>query len=206
MKLKSTILGLSFALIQQAAQAAPVVYFDFNGDGLQDTTVSVNLGETFNASLYVTNVDNLQGGLLAWGSEVTFNNAVLSANAFTIDSQWPFEGAENTLTNASGGVDLFASRLSGLTGTIKLADISFNALTAGSSFLSMNELFADNINFVGFGSANGFDYETSTEAATGINFSNADATITVSAVPVPPAVILFLSGLLGLVRIKKYTA
>ena len=87
MKLKSTILGLSFALIQQAAQAAPVVYFDFNGDGLQDTTTSVNLGETFNASLYVTNVDDLQGGLLAWGSEVTFNNAVLSATDFTIDSQ-----------------------------------------------------------------------------------------------------------------------
>jgi len=206
MKLKSTILGLSFALIQQAAQAAPVVYFDFNGDGLQDTTASVNLGETFNASLYVTNVDNLQGGLLAWGSEVTFNNAVLSANTFTIDSQWPFEGAENTLTNASGGVDLFASRLSGLTGTIKLADISFNALTAGTSFLSMNELFADNVNFVGFGSANGFDYETSTQTVAGINFSNADASITVSAVPVPPAVVLFLSGLLGLVSIKKRSA
>lgn len=197
MKLKIIIITLGL-FFQSVVQAAPIVYFDFDGDGLQDSNTSVLLGDSFTASLYVTNVDSIEGGLLGWGSEVNFSNTILSASSYSIDNQWFLPGIDNNINNAGSSVELFAARLSpGLTGTIKLADINFDTLSIGSSQLTMSELFSNNTNFIGFGGANGYDYDAD------IIFSNADATINVSAVPLPPAILLFVSGLIGLAGIKK---
>jgi len=195
LRIHMIVLGLFF---HSVAQAAPIVYFDFDGDGLQDTSTSVALGTSFTAGLYVTNVDSLEGGLLGWGSEINFDNTQLSANSYTIDSQWFIPGNGNNINNAGGSVELFAARLSpGLTGTIKLADINFDTLDIGSSMLTMSELFSGNLDFIGFGGATGYNYDAD------ILFNNADAMINVSAVPLPPAILLFISGLLGLVGIRK---
>jgi len=196
MKLKIIIITLGL-FFQSVVQAAPIVYFDFDGDGLQDSSTSVVLGSSFTASLYVTNVDAVEGGLLGWGSEVNFNNTLISANSYSLDGQWFLPGVENNINNAGSSVELFAARLSGLTGTIKLADINFDTLSIGSSQLTMSELFSANLSFTGFGGASGHDYDAN------ILFSNADATINVSAVPLPPAILLFVSGLIGLSGIKK---
>ncbi|VAW58236.1 hypothetical protein MNBD_GAMMA11-1246 [hydrothermal vent metagenome] len=200
MNLRIIIAGLTLALFQQTSQAIPVVYFDFDGDGLQDTSVTAVSGSTLTASLYVANVDDLEGGLLGWGSEINFNNTLLSANSYSIDNQWFLQG-NNNINNAGSSVELFASRLgAGLTGTLKLADISFDTLGAGSSLLTMNELFADNAAFIGFGGANTPSYNYDAE----IIFSSANTTVNITAVPLPPAIVLFLSGLFGLVGIKKF--
>lgn len=188
------MLGLSF---QSVLQAAPIVYFDFDGDGLQDTSTSVALGDSFTASLYVTNVDTEESGLLGWGSEVNFSNSVLSASSYSIGSQWFIPGIDNNINNAGSSVELYAARTSGLTGTIKLADINFDTLSVGASQLTMSELFSTNLTFIGFGAASNYDYDAD------ILFSNADATINVSAVPIPPAILLFVSGLIGLCGIKR---
>lgn len=183
---------------QSVVQAAPIVYFDLDGDGLQDFSTSVALGTSFTASLYVTNVDDLEGGLLGWGSEVNFNNTQLSVSSYDIDSQWFLSGVDNNINNTDGSVELLASKfIPGLTTTIKLADINIDTLDIGSSILTMSELLSGNLDIVGFGGANGYNYDAD------ILFSNADATINISAVPVPPAIFLFISGLVGLAGIKK---
>ncbi|HED36158.1 MAG TPA: hypothetical protein ENJ08_18335 [Gammaproteobacteria bacterium] len=201
MNLKTVIIGLSLALFQQASQAIPVVYFDFDGDGLQDTSVNVVLGDTLTASLYVANVDSVEGGLIGWGAEVSFDSTQLFASSYNIDSQWFLASSSNNINNANSNAELFASRIgTGLTGTIKLADISFDTLSAGSSLLAMDELFVDNTLFIGFGGANTPSYNYDAE----IDFSAANAAVNVSAVPVPPAILLFLSGLAGLLGVKRF--
>lgn len=198
MNLKFTLLAVSLVLMSlQTVQAAPVVYFDFDGDGLKDSSFSAALGDTLTASLYVTNVDSLQGGLFGWGTEINFLNSELSANSYSIDSQWYLPGVDNFIDNNNSLVSLYSTRLSGLTGTIKLAEISFTTLSAGSSLLSMSELSAGKLNFVGFGGAASYNYDPQ------IMFGEATATINVSAVPVPPAILLFVSGLIGLMGFKK---
>jgi len=203
MNLKAIITGLGLALFQQTSQAIPVVYFDFDGDGLQDTSVTAALGDTLTAGLYVSNVDDLEGGLIAWGSEINFNNAQLSAGSFSVDSQWFLSSSANNINNTEGSVELFSSIFgAGLTGTLKLADISFDAVGAGSSLLTMNELFADNAAFTGFGGAAVPSYNYDAD----IIFANANTVVNITAVPVPPAIVLFLSGLIGLTGIKKFRA
>ncbi len=201
MSLKTVIIGLSLTLFQQASQAIPVVYLDFDGDGLQDSSVNAVLGDTLTASLYVANVDGLEGGLIGWGARINFDNTQLFANSYNIDSQWFLASSSNNVDNANSNAELFASRIgTGLTGTIKLADISFDTLSVGSSLLTMGELFAANTSFIGFGGANAPSYNYDAE----IDFSAANAAINISAVPVPPAILLFLSGLAGLVGVKKF--
>ncbi len=176
--------------------AAPIVYFDFNGDGLQDSSTNITLGSSFTASIMATNVDDpVHGGLIGWGSDIAFDSTQLSASGYTIDTAWPFQGIDNNIDNVSGHIELTASTFIGQSGTVKLADISFDTLSTGTSLLVLSELFADNPGFTGFAAADGFDYDLD------VIFNN--ASITISSVPIPPAVLLFLSGLIGLVSIFK---
>jgi len=192
MKLKISALAILFSLINAPVIAAPVVYIDFDGDGLQDTSTSVALGSSVNASLYVSNIDLTDGGLISWGTELSFSSSLLSASSYSIDSLWPLAGANNGINNSTGTVDLLASSFAAHTGTIKLADISFDTLIAGSSILSLDQFNPTSSTFTGFAAANGVDYDAL------IDFSLASATINVSAVPVPASIVLFLSGIIGL--------
>lgn len=196
--MKKILPTLALSLLATPVFSAPIIYLDFDGDGLQDTTYNAALGDSFTASLYVTNVDGLQGGLQGWGAEFNFDNSVLSASSYTIDSSWILPGINNRIDNATGNIELLAATiLSAQTGTIKLVDINFDALAEGSSSLLLSELFPDLVNFVGFGGANGYNYDAD------ILFSNADATINVSAVPLPAPALLLLSGLIGLAGFKR---
>jgi len=198
MKINPVIVCFSLSLLSSTLYAAPVVYFDFDGDGLQDTSYNTTLGESINASLYVTNVDDLQGGLLGWGAEFNFDSTVLAVNAYAIDNTWQIPGVNNGFDNTTGNMELLASNIfSGQTGTIKLVDITFDTLSEGSSALLLSELFPASINFTGFGAANGFDYDAD------IVFSDANATINVSAVPLPAPLLLLASGLISLSRFKR---
>lgn len=179
--------------------AAPIVYFDFNGDGLQDSSANITLGSSFTASIMATNIDDpVHGGLIGWGSDIGFDNTQLTATDYTIDTLWPFQGIDNNINNASGHIELTASTILGQSGTVKLADISFDTVTSGTSLLLLSELFAGNPDFTGFAAADGFDYDPD------VVFNN--ASITISSVPIPPAAVLFLSGLIGLISIHKKRA
>ena len=200
MKLKNIILASALSLLTSISYAAPVLYFDFNGDGLQDTSTSVALGDALNASLYVSISDadtSANGGLISWGTEIGFSNTLLSANSFSLASNWPLSGVNNGFDNATGTMDLLGSSFSAQTGTVKLADFSFDTLAAGTATLTLNELFPDLATFTGFASSNGYDYDAD------INYSLASANVNISAVPVPSALILFVSGLIGLLKFNQ---
>ncbi len=176
-------------------QAAPVVFFDFNGDGLADSNATVALNQTLTVSLYVSGVDNVHGGLISWGSQIDFGNTVLNGTGYTIEPLWPLAGVNNTLDNSLGRAELLATAFSGRSGTVKLVDIVFDAVASGTTFLNSGELYPSNSSFSGFAGADGYDYDPD------IVFSS--ATVTVSAVPVPAALLLFLSGIGGLSAVAR---
>jgi len=182
---------LMFWAASAALHAAPVVFFDFNGDGLADTDVTVAANGSLTAGLYVSGVDALHGGLVSWGAQIDFDNTVLTGTGYSLDSLWPVDGINNMLDNAAGRAELLGSRFSGLTGTLKLADIFFTASSVPNSGpLSSSELFPASTAFSAFAGADGYDYDPEVVFAT--------TTVTVSAVPVPGALLLFLSGMAGL--------
>ncbi|VAW52128.1 hypothetical protein MNBD_GAMMA06-2234 [hydrothermal vent metagenome] len=178
-----------------SVQAAPIVYLDFDNDGLQDTTTSVSTGDSLTASLYITGIDNSFGGLLSWGIQTQFDNTLLSASSYQIEPQWFLEGVNNKIDNTAGTVDILASAFTGFTGTLKLADIIFDTSIDGLAFINLGNINPDLPNFVGFAGADGHDYDGE------ITFVN--ATVDIAAVPVPGALFLFISGLVGLIGFKR---
>ena len=175
------------------ANAAPVVYFDFDGDGLEDVTHTVTEADTFTVDVYVAGVDTTHGGLLSWGTQLDFDNSLLTASSYTISPTWPLPGMTNQIDNASGKAELLATAFAGSSGTQQLYSIDFTADNAGSALLSLQELFPDILTFSGFAGVDGYDYDPE------VLFGS--ASISITAIPVPAAIYLFVSGL-GLLVIK----
>ena len=192
MKYKNLVSGIILVLLSSTLYATPILYFDFDGDGLQDTTTSVALGGSVTAGLYISNVDNVNGGLISWGTEIGFTNTLLSANTYSIGSSWPVLGASNNIDNSSGTIELFAASFSAQTGTIKLADIVFDTLTTGLASLTLGELFPSTPLFDAFVAASGYVYDAD------IDYSLAAATINITAVPEPPILALLSLGFVGI--------
>jgi len=199
MKIKTRFTVIALSLLSAPLSAAPIIYLDFDGDGLQDTAYDAVIGESVTASLYVTNVDNVHGGLQGWGAAFNFDQTSLFVNSYTLDSSWMIPGRNNLFDNSNGTIELLASTiLAGQTGTVKLVDIHFDTLAEGTSTLALSELYPASVNFTGFGGADGYDYDAE------ILFANADATINVSAVPLPAPLLLLLSGLIGLSGFMRF--
>ncbi len=181
------IAGMSISL---NVWSAPIVFFDFDSDGTEDTNFTVDVDQAFTVDVYVTNVDNAHGGLISWGTQLDFDSNLLTANSFSINPAWPLQGVNNQIDNANGKVELLASTFSALTGTQALFSLDLTADAVGVGLFSMQELFPDNLTFTGFAGADGFDYDSE------VIFST--ASLTVAAVPVMPAAWLFFSGLVVL--------
>ncbi len=192
---KLIIVTTLFLLTAINVQAAPVVYLDFNNDGVMDTQTNINTGDSLVAGLYISGIDASFGGLLSWGIQTQFDNTLLNASNYQIEPQWFLQGVNNQIDNATGSVDLFASAINGSTGILKLADITFDTLTDGQAFINLGNVEPGNLNFVGFAAADGHDYDAE------ISFMN--ATVNISAVPVPGALLLFLSGIVGLAGFSR---
>lgn len=186
--------AVSMFLGTVTANAAPVVYFDFSGDGLEDATHSVTEAEMFTVDIYVAGVDTTHGGLLSWGTQLDFDNSLLTASSYTISPTWPLPGVSNQIDNASGKAELLATAFTGSIGTQLLYSINFTADNVGSALLSLQEIFPDNPSFSGFAGADGHDYDPE------VLFGS--TSISITAIPVPAAIYLFLSGL-GLLVIKS---
>jgi len=181
--------------------AAPVyaltIFIDLNGDMLYDSQGTFTPGDIFTAGIYA-NVDNVHGGLVGFGVSLSYDEPPVSVygvptqlDNVSIDPQWNFLPVKSV---GPGALTAGGSLLStGLIGTsVHLFDVTFQATTTGISTLLMTDEIP---NFGDFAGQDGFDYDASGE----LNFLSTQIRI----IPVPPALILFGSGLLGMISLAR---
>lgn len=190
----------SIVLVAISLLAAPVsaltVYADLDGDMLFDSQGIYAPGDVFIASIYA-DVDAVHGGLAGFGVRMAFDEPPVSVNAVpaqldnvVIDPVWNFIPLKNVGAGflTAGGSQLFGSS----TGIVHLFDARFMATSTGSTLLAMTDEIP---NFGDFAGMDGFDYDASGE----LNF----LTTEIKVIPVPPALMLFGSGMLGLISFAR---
>jgi len=166
--------------------------------GFNNNANSVNQGDTFSLTVQGSGFDTIVGG----GLNLSFDASVLQVNSVTIN-QSVFEfylggGTEEGILDNSFGQLLNTSfnTFFGAAGDFDIMDISFTAVGSGLSALTLSEsalwVFADDLGGY-YGDQVTFD-PASVQVAS------------VSAVPVPAAVWLFGSGLIGLAGVAKRRA
>lgn len=153
---------------------------------------SVNVNDVFTLDVVGTGfLSNVDGG----GVNISFDSNVLNILSVTIDDTvWDFGGAgisTGNIDNLNGLLDgIMVNTFADVTGDFVVASIEMQAISEGTSLLSLTE------------------YALNPWASGGslINPDFADGCVSVTAVtavPVPAAVWLFGSGLLGLVGVAK---
>ena len=160
--------------------------------GFNSSISTFNLGDTFSLTVQGSDFDLIAGG----GLDLSFDASILQINTVTINqSVFEFyigDGIEEGILDNSFGQLLNTSfnTFFGAAGNFDIMDTSFIAVGVGSSNLVLSEsvfwIFADD--FGGYyGDQIVFD----------------PAVVNVSAVPVPAAIWLFGTGLLGLVAVAR---
>lgn len=206
------ILGLSLLMalgLVTMASAAPMVFFDFDGDKAADTSLVVYLNDTFTANVLVS-IDDLSslGGLVSAGVTVDFDVtqlAALSATAAvgspfpTPDAPWSFKSADD-FDNTAGTADIGAGTIAGFNGPIVLpiGTVEFRCIAAGVSTLLTLKLFPDEPGFDAFVTGDGTVLDFNTDPDLRVVFGSAEI-----GVPIPGTVLLFGSGLVGLLAIRR---
>lgn len=164
---------LVILLILTARVEASTVSFNPSG-------TSVGIGQTFSINLVGTGfTDIVDGG----GVNLFYDAAVLAVNSVTVDTTvWDFFDAPGAIDNTSGNVSeiQFASFF-GATGNFAIATIDFLAVGAGHSALTLTESVLNPFASGGLPLNPAVTYQ--------------NASVTVSAVPLPAAFWLMLSGL-----------
>lgn len=151
---------------------------------------TVNVGDSF--SLNITGsgfTSNVDGG----GVNFSYDSSILNVASVSIDGTvWDFGGAgisTGLINNDTGTVDgIMVNTFSVVTGSFDVATIQFQAIGSGTSALNLTE------------------YALNPWASGGslINPIMASGSLTVlQSVPIPAAVWLFGSGLLGLIGLAR---
>jgi len=147
------------------------------------------VGSVFSVDIIGTDfISNVDGG----GVNLSFDQSMLNVLSVSIDeSIWNFGStgiSTGTIDNAAGTVDgIMVNTFADVAGDFVIATIEFEAIGLGSSFLSLTEL--------------GINPWAS--AGSLINPTYESLQVDVSAIPVPAAVWLFGSGLIGLLGIAR---
>ena len=197
----SVTLLMALGLVTMAS-AAPMTFFDFDGDAAADTSLFVpNVGDIFTADLYITGIDTTYNGLQSMGIQVNFDNTQINVLSVAANgTNWFIpDVVNNRFNNSIGFASIGGGRFGGLTGTILLGTIQFECMGPGVSVLAMAELIpydtgADPDSFVSPippDPAHVYDKE--------IIYGFASVT----QAPIPGTVLLFGSGLVGLLAIRR---
>ncbi len=150
------------------------------------STTNVNVNDVFTIDITGTNfLSNVDGG----GVNFSYDASVLNVVSISInESVWDLgagisTGIIDNITGTVGGISVNA--WSDVIGNFSVATITFQAISSGSSDLSLSEW--------------GFNPWASNGNIINPDFVNA----TVQVVPVPAAIWLFGSGLIGLLGLSK---
>lgn len=139
-----------------------------------------NIGDEVSISILGSNFDAtkpIEGG----GINLTFNSGVLELKNVTVDAiTWEFFTTSGEIDNSNGTLDdLTFSSFAGRSGGFSIAQITFQALSRGSSLLTLTESALNPF-------ASGGELLNPA-----VSLSSAEITV----VPLPAAFWLFLSGL-----------
>jgi general secretion pathway protein D len=158
---------------------------------VQPVTPTVTAGQSFTLSVEISGATDLYG----YQFDLGFNPAVLAAISVTegafLGTGGPTIFLPGTIDNVGGSItanaDILNGAVSGVDGSGDLLDVTFQALTAGSSSVQIFNLIALN----SFGE--------------GLNESTSGATVTVSAsgVPEPGSGLLLAAGVIGVFAFRS---
>lgn len=173
--LSKLIFGLS--LLCGQASAATI--------GWETAPATINVYDIF--SLNITGsgfTGNVDGG----GVNISYDSSILNVLSVSIDeSVWDFGGAGisgGTIDNGAGTVNgIMVNTFSNVSGSFDIATIQFQAIGSGTSAMALTE----------------FALNPWASGGVMINPTMENSSLIVSAVPIPPALWLFGSGLLGLI-------
>ena len=186
------LMGAAGALYMSTSNAALTVYADANLDTLYDAVFTTSAGSVFTISVYAE-VDKLHDGLTSYGVETTLSptlkirgaNAAAQLANIVSDAQWDFPATVSVVPKIEV---IDADLLKAYSGTVHLFDMTLEApLVLGSYDVEFKNVEPD-ATFDGFVGFDGFVYDST------IIFQ----TTRVDVVPVPAALPLLASALLGL--------
>lgn len=199
---KLLVCGLAFLVvlcISPPAKAVTTTFFDFTGDGVADTSVTIpTLGGMFNARVFIA-PDAAVTGLVSAGVTLMFDPVKLDALTATFASPpWLFNQvvAPNVpIDNTAGRANLGGGSITAQTGTLLIGTASFRVDAAGTSTLSMTELFPANPTY------------DSTVTGPGVVLDKVitygSATVIGPSVPEPMTLVLLAGGLLAMIPLKR---
>lgn len=171
-----------FSLLFSGYTSAATVSWD-------STTTNVNVDDVFTINVVGTGfLSNVDGG----GVNISFDKNVLNILSVSInESVWDFGGfgiSTGVIDNLAGTIDgIMVNTFANVAGDFTIATIQVQAIASGNSLLSLAEYGANP--WASGGSA--------------INPDFVNGNVVVSSVPLPAAVWLFGSGLIGLAGISK---
>ncbi len=189
LKLVSLIgLGLLVIGLQSNSYAASVLAFE---QGLVETTVN----DQFTLDIIASDFPSTFGGTIL----VNFDPSVVKVSNISLSSPW--KGVTLTATDSYGAGQatmlVYAPSIDQLPeGDFVFATLMFTALGAGNTELALSTYDSLPLSSIGH------------DGLTAIDFTTMNTNVTVSAVPIPAAIWLLLSGIIGLFSIshKKRTA
>ena len=206
------------------ASAKPYVYADYDGDAVADTSITILPGDTFTLDFYVTGLLEIlptaaggmieTGNLLSFGTNIYFNQdfagsgvetfdpAQVSADSAIVDSSFWAEGQTVNINPYNALAATPSERMAHvfLQGGVPAPGILEDQLLLGSIVFQCE---GPGISIIDIAKPNAGGWLTS-ESINVQNFIDWDTyDVTVNQVPIPSAVLLLGSGLLGLLGFKR---
>jgi len=201
MEMRKAIFGCAVlvgAMAWTAMVSAITVFTDFDGDMNHDAVLTPS-STPFKGTVYAdVEADFMaaHGGLLSYGVRASnIPPPLLDITEIVSDAGWLLpDTIDPNLPPPTDVVDVFDGTIgTGRSGLVPLFEITFDVTGAGITDFSMEDVFPDNTSFDGFVAEDGFVADGS------IDYLDTE----INTIPIPAAVWLFGSGLLGIIGIAR---